>query len=118
MLRSKLDNPTLEDRARELQRRLKLIEERIGGSDVRDSANDPGPVSIQGRLFVASIGTNNSTYGPTPTHREAIGIAERQYAQLKQDLDGITSKDVPDLEAALAAAGAPWSPGRDIPEVD
>ena len=118
MLRSKLDNPTLEDRARELERRLKLIEERIGGSDVRDSANDPGPVSIQGRLFVASIGTNNSTYGPTPTHREAIGIAERQYAQLKQDLDGITRKDVPDLEAALAAAGAPWSPGRDIPEVD
>ena len=80
--------------------------------------NDPGPVPIQGRLSVAQIGTGGSTYGPTPTHREALEIAEKQYAELKRELDGILQKELPALEEALQKAGAPWSPGREIPGVD
>ena len=64
---------------------------------------------------MAQIGTSNSTYGPTPTHRRSLEIAEKQYAQLKKDLDGIVKQELPALAAALQAAGVPWSPGREIP---
>jgi len=115
LLRSTLDDPALDDTARDLERRLKLLNDRIGGNEQRDFVNDPGPVPIEGRLFVAQIGTSNSTYGPTPTHRQSLEIAEKQFAQLKKDLDGIVKEELPALAAALQAAGVPWSPGREIP---
>ena len=115
LLRSTLDDPALDDKARDLERRLKLLNDRIGGNEQRDVANDPGPVPIEGRLFVAQVGTSNSTYGPTPTHRRSLEIAEKQYARLKNDLDRIVKEELPALAAALQAAGVPWSPGREIP---
>ncbi len=118
LLRSTIDDPALDDQARDLERRLKLLNDEIGGNDKRDMANDPGPVSIQARLSVAQIGTGNSTYGPTPTHLMCLDIAEKKYAELKRKLNAITEKEVPALEAALQAAGAPWSPGRPVPERD
>lgn len=115
LLRSTLDDPAPDDVARDLERRLKLLNDRIEGNEERGFANDPGPVPIQDRLFVAQIGTSNSTYGPTPTHRRSLEIAEKQYAQLKNDLDRIVKEELPALESALHAAGVPWSPGREIP---
>ncbi|NIM63438.1 MAG: hypothetical protein GTN89_07420, partial [Acidobacteria bacterium] len=75
------------------------MRDRIGGNERRDEANDPGPVSIQSRLFAAQIGTTNSTYGPTPTHLEALDIAERQYGELKKALEAIVQTEIPALEA-------------------
>jgi len=118
LLRSTLDDSKLDDTARDLERRIKLLEERIAGSEQRDFANDLGPVSIQSRLFVAQVGTRRSTYGPTPTHRRSLEIAEKQYAELKKELDRIVHDELPALEAALLAAAVPWSPGREAPGSD
>jgi len=118
LLRSTLDDPSLDDKARDLERRLKLLRDRIGGNERRDMANDPGPVPIQSRLSVAQIGTGNSTYGATPTHRQSLAIAEKQFAEVQRELDAIVSMEIPALEAALEAAGVPWSPGRKIPGID
>jgi photosystem II stability/assembly factor-like uncharacterized protein len=115
LMRSTLDAPELDDQTRELVRRLKRMQEQIGGNERRDVMNDPGPVSIQNRLFVAQLGSGRSTYGPTPTHREQLDIAERQYKQLKGNLQKVTGSEIPELEQALQAAGAPWTPGRELP---
>jgi photosystem II stability/assembly factor-like uncharacterized protein len=118
LLRSTLDDPELDDRARDMERRLRVLRDRIGGNEQRDFANDPGPVSVRDRLSAARSGTRSSTYGPTPTHRDALTFAENKFKQVKHDLDRILDTELPALETALSAAGVPWSPGRAIPEVE
>ena len=74
-------------------------------------------MSISRRLNVASTGTRNSTYGPTPTHRRSVEIASEQFEGLRRELEGLLDKELPELEKALDEAGVPWTPGRSAPAV-
>ena len=109
-MRSTLDNPMLDDQTRELGRRLRLLEERLRGNSRRDVMNDLGPVPIQNRIFVASMGSGPS-YGPTATHREQLEIAEKQLQDVATELQAMID-EIQQLEAKLDAAGVPWTPGR------
>ncbi len=72
--------------------------------------------NITGRKDVASYGTFSSTYGPTPLHNRSMEIAATEYQELKKKLDIIINQDIPKIEAALKAAGAPWIDRQPIPE--
>ena len=95
-----------------LRKRLAAMKERLGGNPRRNLLNDPGPVPINRRLGVANMGTNWSTYGPTPTHRMSLDIAKRDFAALQAELTKLVREELPRIEQRLEAAGAPWSPGR------
>jgi hypothetical protein len=116
LMRSTVAGAVLDDEAYALERRLQEMRERLTGNRQRGSFGDPGPVSILRRLEVADWGTTYSTYGPTPTHREAAEIAERQFADLRRDLDRVLESELPAFEGRLDAAGVPWTPGRGVPE--
>lgn len=113
LLRSTAD-PGLDAAARAIQLDLAELEERLGGNPRRGLLGDPGPVSIEGRMGVAFLGTFLSTYGATPTHRRSLDIAKEGLEQLVAELDAILSERLPGLEAELEDAKVPWTPGRSI----
>ena len=69
------------------------------------------------RLRAVSSGTRSSTYGPTPTHRRSLEIAEQELEVLRQRLNAVLEERLPALEKQLQEAGAPWTPGQPVPPV-
>jgi hypothetical protein len=65
---------------------------------------------------VISFGTDYSVHGPTATHREVFAIASLDFDGLKRELNRLVRAELPDLKDRLEAAGAPWTPGRPVPE--
>jgi hypothetical protein len=104
----------LDARAAKVERQLHDIELAFSGNSRRDDAGDPGPVTIQRRLSVASMGTSWSTYGPSPSHRESLRIGLEKMGVLAEQLEQLRLNAMPALEQALDQAGVPWSPGRGI----
>jgi len=70
--------------------------------------------TVANRLSFVITGTNFSTYGPTPSHVEAMDMAEGQFADVKARLVRLTEETVPAFERALVDAGAPWVPGMPL----
>jgi len=91
------------------------LEVELRGLPAKSEVATPEPPNIAQRLSVAAIGTAFSTYGPTPTHRRSLEIGEQQLAAWKPKLEQLIDVAIPALEAKLAAAGAPWTPGQPIP---
>ena len=108
----------LRDRTRALELELMDIQDQIKGNAVRVLHNDPGPVSIERRLQVATMGTFRSTYGPTPTHSRALEIAASEFDEVKSRLRQINEQELPALRKQLDEAGVPWTPGRGVPAGD
>jgi hypothetical protein len=98
-----------------IRQELHSLDETLSGSRARAAVEDDGVVTIARRVQVAQIGTALSTYGPTPTHRRSLEIAEQQLASVREQLNGILEQRLPTFEKKLDAAGAPWTPGRPVP---
>ena len=101
-----------------VSQRLYEIAEQLQGRESMEQLNEPQGPTIGQRMFVAMIGTGRSTYGPTPTHEMSLDIAERQFAEVRAELDQLVEERIPALEQALLDAGAPWMPGAPIPKDD
>jgi photosystem II stability/assembly factor-like uncharacterized protein len=66
------------------------------------------------RLTMAQIGTQFSTYGPTPSHEQSMALAEQAYQQIRADWVELTERRIPAFERSLVEAGAPWVPGMPL----
>jgi hypothetical protein len=75
----------------------------------------PTPFTIGGRLGAAGFGVAFTTYGPTPTHRRSLELAEQGLATFEPKLRRIVEVSIPAFEKKLDAIGAPWTPGRPLP---
>ena len=115
LMRSTVGEATLDDQARTLERRLQDIKFELVGNQRREGYGDPGPVSVSRRISVATMGSRDSMYGPTPTHRESAEIAAEQFAELRQELRQLVEVELRELERRLEDAGVPWTPGRGLP---
>jgi hypothetical protein len=76
---------------------------------------DDGPHTLTRRLQAAQMGTMWSTYGPTPTHRRSLEIAEKELAAVRERINAVLEQRLPAFEKKLDAEGAPWTPGRPVP---
>jgi photosystem II stability/assembly factor-like uncharacterized protein len=94
---------------------LHAIDEALAGNRARASVEDDGPHTVTRRVAAAAMGTRWSTYGPTPTHRRSLEIAEKELASLRERLNALLEERLPAFERKLEAAGAPWTPGRPVP---
>jgi hypothetical protein len=74
--------------------------------------------TVRRRLEVAVIGTRSSTYGPTPTHRRSLELAEAGYREIAQRLVEMIEQELPELKRRAELAGVPWTPGRTIPRLE
>jgi len=98
-----------------IEQELYAIQEQLDGNRARGAIEDDGPITIARRVQVAAIGSSWSTYGPTPTHRRSLELAEADLAKLRERLNTVLVQQLPALEKKLEAAGAPWTAGQPVP---
>ena len=112
---SELD-PALENEVRALEIRLLDIEEKFDGDPTKTKRNEAEAPGLNGRLRNAMFGAMGSTEGPTGTHRRQFEIAGEEFEAVVGDLRTLVEVDLAALHEKLDEAGAPWTPGRKIPE--
>jgi photosystem II stability/assembly factor-like uncharacterized protein len=113
--RSRSAPESLDAELHAIRQELHAIDEALGGNRARGSVEDDGVATITRRVQVAQMGTTWSTYGPTPTHRRSLEIAEKDFAGVRERLNALLNQRIPALEQKLEQAGAPWTPGRPVP---
>jgi hypothetical protein len=113
--RSRSAPDSLDPELHAIEQELYAIEEALVGNRARATVDDDGPATITRRVQVAGLGTAFSTYGPTATHRRSLEIAEGEFAAVRDRLNTLLEKRIPELERKLQEAGAPWTPGQPVP---
>jgi hypothetical protein len=98
-----------------LNQQLLDIEQKLYGNKSKHEIGEKNNPTIMNRLNAASIGVQNSTYGPTPTHIKSLNIAKIEFNEIQIELTNITKNKFPILEKQLIDAGAPWIEGQEIP---
>ena len=113
LLSSQADVGQLEQQLVAIQDKLDKISHQYAGSSARGEVGVlDDHVTAGQRLFVASIGTSMSTYGPTPTHKESLAIAKDEIAGLSTSLNSLINNEIKALEQALKSVNAPWVKGQ------
>ena len=107
----------------ELAVQLQALRDDVDALSVRLTGSPSAPAigrldkpSVNNRLQAALVGTENSTYGPTPNLRKTLTIATEEFAGIRSQIDAIRTTRLPELEQALLNAGAPWTSGLPIPD--
>jgi hypothetical protein len=98
-----------------LKRRVESLDMALNGDPARESLGERQVATVSDRLRFARSGVGNSTYGPTPTHRESAEWAEEELSEIVAELETLREEDLPAMEEKLAEYGAPWTPGAAIP---
>ncbi len=80
-----------------------------------EEENQPSPVTLNQRLGKLSWISFGSTGDPTKTQLDAYNILLDEFPPVYNQVKQLGEVDVPQLEKALEAAGAPLTPGR-LPE--
>ena len=108
-------DPGLYGRIDDLAEALDGFRTRLSGDPVRGRLNEPSVPSIGARVGQVIGGHWNTRQMPTATQRRSLEIAADTFAVLSREMASFLEEDLPALEAALEAAGAPWTPGRRLP---
>jgi hypothetical protein len=109
-------DPELATRSRQLKSELAAIEQELLGDRTVRSRNEPVSPSIVQRINRVVEAYWSSTSAPTTTHRRTYEIAAGEFAPVLERLRQLVEVDLADLEQSLEASGAPWTPGRGVPE--
>lgn len=103
---------------RDLELKLMDIMEAFNGDPTKPQRNESAMPGINGRIRTMMSGAMGTTEGPTGTHRRQYEIAAEQFESVVGDLEDLVKIEIPKLNEKLDAAGAPWTPGREIPSFD
>ncbi len=113
--RSRTAPDGLDDELHAIDEELHAIDEALSGNRSRATIEDDGPTTIGAPVRAAAMAASWSTYGPTATQRRSLAIAEEDLGPLRERLNALVGQKLPALEAKLAAAGGPWTPGATLP---
>jgi hypothetical protein len=105
-------DPALFGRVDELGRQLADVQLRLWGDNARGRLNESSAPSISGRVGSVIYGHWDTRQPPTATMRTNMEIAAAAFEEVLGVLVGLIEEDLMRLEEDLAAAGAPWTPGR------
>ena len=107
-------DPALFNEMDAVERAFNEISVRLQGDRVRGSLNESTSPAISSRVGNVVGGHWSTRQNPTGTQRRNIEIAQQDLGAVEADLAGLIGGRLVQLEEALAAAGAPWTPGRRI----
>jgi len=107
---------SLLERIRDFEHRLLDLQVRLQGDRTITSRAELIPPSIQSRVQRAIGAQYGSTAEVTTTHRRNCEIASEQFATVLAELRQMIEVELVQLHEALDAAGAPWTPGRRLPD--
>jgi photosystem II stability/assembly factor-like uncharacterized protein len=105
------------DRARQIELALLDVQVHLVGDGIRARQSQESVPSIIARTQTALGDTLSQTHGPTQTSREQYEIAKTEFAEVRTQLNDTIRGQLKELEQELDRLGAPWTPGREIPEV-
>ena len=108
-------DPGLFARLDALGETLQGLQIRLFGDRTRQQLNESNVPSIQNRVSRVIRGHWTTRQTPTATQRRNLDIGGSEFETLSRDLRALLDGQLADLEAALEAAGAPWTPGRQLP---
>jgi hypothetical protein len=109
-------DPALYARLDEVRSRLAGLELRLQGDPARQRLSEPDSPSIGERIGGIIYGHWRTRQMPTATQKRDLEVGEAGLAELERELKSLVDGDLARLEEAFAAAGAPWSGARRLPE--
>ncbi len=95
-----------------LSRALDTVQLELNGDPIPGQRNEATIPGIRGRVGQVIGGHWNTRQEPTATQRSNMRIAQSAFDGVNSRLISLLDGDLARLEADLAAAGAPWTPGR------
>jgi photosystem II stability/assembly factor-like uncharacterized protein len=114
--RSRQPSPDLHREILSLKERLQSLDQRLNGSLARREVRENEEYATVSRyLMAANYGTTFSTYGPSPSHVRSLENAGKLLGNIRNDLEDIRSRAIPDLVKRLRDIGAPWLEGQELP---
>ncbi|MBI1392310.1 MAG: glycosyl hydrolase [Alphaproteobacteria bacterium] len=96
-----------------LEARYDDINAALNGDGTRARRNEPEPWSITQRIDYVRGSSWRSQSAPAAVHEDAVNVAEAEFAAVSPQLEALVT-DLAAFETALAAAGAPWTPGQGL----
>ena len=93
------------------------INEKFNGDPTKSRRNESAYPGFNSRLRSMMFGAMGSTEGPTGTHMQQYDIVVQEYEDVADKLKELIEADIPAINEKLDEAGAPWTPGRKIPEI-
>jgi photosystem II stability/assembly factor-like uncharacterized protein len=111
-------DPSLLKEVREIETKLMDIREKLTGDTVKRKYNEPSMRGIISRINQIVYGHWSATCAPTKTHLKNFEIASREFAEVHDELKKLIEVDLESLEKKLDEAGAPWTPGRGVPDFE
>jgi hypothetical protein len=109
-------DPALLEEARALELRLADIQTELTGDRTISRRSEPTVPSIVRRVNRSVEAHWSSTSAATKTHQRNYEIAATAFETVLADLRQLVEVDLRRLEEELEAAGAPWTPGRGLPD--
>ena len=100
--------------ANDVKEKIREARMALYGDPIKTKLDIDQPPSPMNRLGHVSWTQRHSTAAPTKTHIRNIDIAEEEMKPIFDLLKKIAQVDIPNLEAKLEEAGAPYTPGRAI----
>jgi len=99
---------------RALNTRMQDLKVKLNGDSAISNRAEKVPMSITGRIHTIVGGHWDSQSSVTGNYRDSYAVADQQFRGVLAELKAIAA-DLAEVEAALQAEGAPWTPGR-IPD--
>lgn len=113
--RAEVDPAVLNSKIHHVKMELARMDIEFFGSKAKNEVGEKNNPTIYSRISAAQMGTMNSTYGPTPTHKRSLEIAQKEFIELKAHLVEIMDNKIPAIEKELIELGAPWIKGQPLP---
>jgi hypothetical protein len=115
LLRSRAAPAELDQQWRAIRTELNSVISELKGNQAMATVGQEPPATVLSRVNKVLVGTAYSTYGPTQTHSQLLDYAENDFEAIRQRINVLQETTIPEFEASLLAAGAPWTPGATIP---
>jgi photosystem II stability/assembly factor-like uncharacterized protein len=96
-----------------IEKEMRATNEQLNGDPLKARLDIGQPPSISSRIGWISYEMKYATATPTQTHRNSFAIAKRDFPAVLDEVKALAKK-VDALQKRLEAAGAPYTPGRDI----
>jgi len=106
---------TMEVTLHSLRQEIYALEEALSGNESRGSIGAYDEHRVTSWLWHAYGGVSESTYGPTPAHRQSLDNAKAEFEPIRVRLNAILGEELPALRESLIELGAPWGRGQRIP---
>lgn len=105
-------NPALRTETLRIEKEINDILKEIDGDPILYWRSEPIPLSLNDRVKTQT----DVTHGITSTNKQNYDIAANCFEILLPKLKKLLEHDIQSLEKLIEAAGAPWTPGRPIPD--